>query len=58
MPKSDYGRLPKTEGQVWLALYNLFGNQECMKKYELNDERKNMLLRVRLGVYLVEEIHE
>lgn len=47
VPKSEYGRLPKTEGQIWLTLYNLFGNPDCMKKYELNDERKNTLLRVR-----------
>jgi hypothetical protein len=30
-----------------LALYNLFASQDCMKKYELNDERKNTLLRLR-----------
>lgn len=46
VPKGEYGRLPKTEAQVWIAIYNLFMDPECRKKYELNDERKNTLLRV------------
>ena len=46
IPKSEYGRLPKTEAQVWITVYNLFMDPECRKKYELNDERKNNLLKV------------
>lgn len=46
VPKSDYGKLPKTEAQVWIAIFNLFMSPECNKKYEINDERKNTLLRV------------
>ena len=37
VPKGEYGRLPKTEGQVWIAIYNLFMDPECRKKYEIND---------------------
>lgn len=46
IPKSEYGKLPKTEAQVWIAIYNLFMDPDCRKKYELNDERKNNLLKV------------
>jgi hypothetical protein len=48
VPKSEYGKLPKTEAQVWIAIFNLFMSPECNKKYEINDERKNTLLRVLL----------
>lgn len=46
VPKQEYGRLPKTEAQVWIAIYNLYMDPECSKKYEINDERKNNLLKV------------
>jgi hypothetical protein len=49
--RGEYGKLPKVEGQVWLALYNLFADAECMKKYELNSERKESLLRVICVLY-------
>jgi hypothetical protein len=35
------------EANVWIMIYNLFMDPECRKKYELNDFRKNNLLRLR-----------
>ncbi len=46
VPKEEYGRLPKLEAQVWIAIYNIFMEPECRNKYELNDFRKSNLLRV------------
>jgi hypothetical protein len=47
VPKEDYSRIPKLEAQVWLAVYNLFMDPECRKKYEINEFRKGNLLRLR-----------
>lgn len=47
VPKEDYSKLPKLEAQVWIAIYNLFMEPECRKKYELNEYRKSNLLRLR-----------
>ena len=47
LDKSDYSKLSKVEAQVWITIYNLFMDNECRKKYEINDFRKNNLLRLR-----------
>jgi zinc finger MYND domain-containing protein 10 len=47
IPKSEYSKLPKLEGQVWITIYNLFMDPECRSKYELSDFRKSNLLRVK-----------
>lgn len=47
IPKSDYNRLTKAEGQIWLAIYNLLFTEESANSYEINDFRKNNLLRLR-----------
>lgn len=44
---SEMSKMPKIEGQVWLAIYNLFLSPECASKYEITDYRKNMILRLR-----------
>ena len=44
--KDDVG-LCKEEGQVWLTIYNLIFQEECAKNYEINDFRKNNLLRLK-----------
>ena len=44
--KGEMSRLPKIEGQVWIAIYNLFLSPECANNYEVTDFRKNTLLRV------------
>lgn len=46
VPKNEYSKIPKLEGNLWVAIYNLFMEPECRKKYELNDFRKSNLLRV------------
>lgn len=46
--KSEYGKLPKVEAQIWITLYNLFIDPDCRKKYELTEEKKSLLLRVRI----------
>jgi predicted Zn-ribbon and HTH transcriptional regulator len=40
-------KLPKLEAQVWIMIHNLFMNQENSKKYEITDNRKTQLLRLR-----------
>jgi hypothetical protein len=36
----------KLEGQVWLAIYNLLSKHQSAHKYEINDYRKGMLLKL------------
>lgn len=48
VPKNEYSKIPKLEANLWVAIYNLFMDPECRKKYELNDFRKSNLLRVKL----------
>ena len=35
--------IPKIEGQVWIALYNLLSKKQCTDKYELHHYRVNVL---------------
>eukprot|EP00128_Syssomonas_multiformis_P018226 Colp12_sorted_trinity150504_noHs@13782 len=44
---SERLRLTATEGQVWLALYNLLMEPECRRKYEYNSHNKNEILKLR-----------
>lgn len=44
--KGEYSKIVKLEANVWIAIYNLFMEPECRKKYELSDFRKSNLLRV------------
>jgi len=39
--------LTKTEGQMWLALFNFICNAEIQKRYHFNSFRKGQLMRVR-----------
>ncbi|XP_069101042.1 zinc finger MYND domain-containing protein 10-like [Argopecten irradians] len=45
--REDSFKLTKTEGQVWLALFQLLMNQTCQQKYDLNSFRKNIILKLR-----------
>jgi predicted Zn-ribbon and HTH transcriptional regulator len=45
--KVTSAKMPKLEGQVWIALFNLFMNQDTTKKYEITEYRKTNLLRLR-----------
>ncbi|XP_072506649.1 zinc finger MYND domain-containing protein 10 isoform X1 [Notamacropus eugenii] len=44
---SDYSKLTKLDGQVWIALYNLLLSPECQPKYDLTGFNKNQLLKLR-----------
>lgn len=43
----DIMQLSKTEGQVWLALYNLLMNPECAMKYDFNSYNKTQILKLK-----------
>ncbi|KAH9510040.1 Zinc finger MYND domain-containing protein 10 [Bulinus truncatus] len=43
----DSLKLTKTEGQVWLALFHLLMEKPCQDKYELNNYRKNVVIKLR-----------
>lgn len=45
--KSDYSRVVKLEAQVWIAIYNIFMDVECRRKYEFNEFRKGNILRLK-----------
>lgn len=39
--------MPKIEGQVWLALYQLLLSPHCIQKYEYTDFNKNRITKLR-----------
>ncbi|XP_059150753.1 zinc finger MYND domain-containing protein 10-like [Physella acuta] len=43
----DSLKLTKTEGQVWIAIFNLLMKRSCQEKYELNNYRKNTIIKLR-----------
>ncbi|CAL1546402.1 unnamed protein product [Lymnaea stagnalis] len=43
----DSLKLTKTEGQVWLALFHLLMERACQDKYDLNNYRKNTIIKLR-----------
>ena len=47
IPKAETHKLTKTEGQIWLAIYNMFMCREANRKYEITTFRKSNLLRLR-----------
>lgn len=40
-------QLSKTEGQVWLAVYQMLMNEDCQRKYEFNSYSKEQILKLR-----------
>ena len=42
----DRLKLCKTEGQVWLTLYQLLMDKDCQQKYEFNSHNKAVILKV------------
>lgn len=56
--EENWGKLPKIEGQIWLTIYNLLMDPECAKKYEITENRKSNLLRLRkyLNEVLLDQI--
>ena len=45
---ADRLKLCKTEGQVWLTLYQLLMDRDCQQKYEFNSYNKATMLKVGL----------
>ena len=43
---ADRLKLCKTEGQVWLTLYQLLMDKDCQQKYEFNSHNKAVILKV------------
>lgn len=43
----DLLKLTKTEGQVWLILYNLMCDKDCRAKYYFHSSRKGGIMRLR-----------
>jgi len=39
--------LSKIEGQIWITLFHLLLEPECQKKYEITDQRKTKILKLR-----------
>jgi hypothetical protein len=39
--------IPKIEGQIWLALYQLLLSPHCLQKYEYTDYNKNRITKLR-----------
>lgn len=45
--KNERLLLTKTDGQVWLAVYQLLMNEDCQRKYEFNSYSKEQILKLR-----------
>ncbi|KAK2563462.1 Zinc finger MYND domain-containing protein 10 [Acropora cervicornis] len=45
--KNERLQLTKTDGQVWLAVYQLLMNEDCQRKYEFNSYSKEQILKLR-----------
>ncbi|RKO94104.1 hypothetical protein BDK51DRAFT_18762, partial [Blyttiomyces helicus] len=44
---ADMDRLGKVEAQLWFALYNLLIDTECRRKYEYDERKRDVILRLR-----------
>ena len=49
---SERFQLSKIEGQVWISLYELLLNPQCLSKYDYTDYKKNQILKVKLDKIL------
>lgn len=47
VPPADRLKVTKTEGQVWLAIYNLLMEKQCRDRYELHTLRKESIVRLK-----------
>jgi hypothetical protein len=54
----QWGKIPKIEAQCWLAIYNLLMTPDSAKKYEITENRKSHLLKLRkyLNEVLLDQI--
>lgn len=42
----ERSQLTKTEGQIWIAVYELLLNPSCTQKYDYTDYKKNQIIKV------------
>jgi hypothetical protein len=46
VPLSERFQLTKIEGQVWISLYELLMNPQCLSKYDYTEFKKNQIIKV------------
>jgi hypothetical protein len=58
VPLSERFQLTKIEGQIWISLYELLLNPQCVSKYDYTDYKKNQILKLRsqMNEVLVDQI--
>lgn len=58
VPLNERYQLTKIEGQIWISLYELLLNPQCVSKYEYTDFKKNQVLKLRshLNEVLIDQI--
>lgn len=44
---NDRFQLTKIEGQIWISLYELLLNPQCLQKYDYTEFKKNQVLKLR-----------
>ena len=51
-------QLTKIEGQIWISLYELLLNPNCVSKYDFTEYKKNQILKIRrhLNEVLIDQI--
>lgn len=51
-------QLTKIEGQIWIALYELLLNPQCLQKYDYTEFKKNQILKLRshLNEIIIDQI--
>jgi len=56
--EQNWGKVPKIEAQCWLAVYNILLTKETAQKYEITENRKNHLMKLKkyLNELLIDQI--
>jgi hypothetical protein len=47
VPLNERYQLSLVEGQIWISIYELLLNPQCVSKYDYTDYKKNQILKVR-----------
>ncbi len=58
IPLDERYQLTKIEGQIWISLYELLLNPQCVSKYEYTDYKKNQIIKLRshMNEILIDQI--
>ena len=58
IPLNERFQLTKIEGQIWISLYELLLNPNCVNKYDYTDYKKNQILKLRsqMNEVLIDQI--